>query len=132
MDRNLQHDTNYGFGLVRVNFSFTVNGTSAVATSSIRGVDPGVIASITYSATGKHIIVLSDKFRYVVAKSAALEDIASPDGAYATIGPVTNEGSSSIGPTFTVAQFDAAGVLTAHSARRMSVSLVLKNSTVGV
>lgn len=131
-DRNFEHGTNYGKGLVWLEFSFLANGASNPVSSGYRGVGTDVIKSITYTATGKYTIVLRDKFRYIICGDAGLWDIASPDGGYASFGNVSNEGSSTVGPTFVVATFSAAGTLTQFSARRVNVTLCLKNSTVGV
>lgn len=134
--RNLENGTNYGKGVVWLEFSFATNGASnpviTGASSTLRGaVGGGVdIVSITYAATGKYTIVTKDPYRYVQAKSCDLEDIASPDGAYASIGAVSGEGSTS-GLTVQVATFNAGGTLTQYTTRRISVFLALKNSTVG-
>lgn len=135
--RNFKTDAkNYAQGLVYLDFSFNTNGASnpviTGASSTLRGaVSPQDIVSITYAATGKYTILLSDKYRYVVGKSCDLEDVASPDGGYASIGNVTNEGSSTAGISVVVSTFVAAGTLTQFTGRRVSVSLCLKNSTVG-
>lgn len=134
MDRNLDHGRNVGKGLVYLDFSFLANGGSSPVAASFRGTALGdIIATVTYAATGKYTVKLQikDQVRYIVAKYADLEDIASPDGGYASIGNVTNEGAASQ-LTFVVSTFSAAGTLTAFSNRRVSVGLVLKNSTVGV
>lgn len=128
--RNLEQGFNYCKGAVYLDLSFLTNGTSNPLLSTLRGAGADVVASITYVATGKYTIVLKDAYRYIVGKTADLEDIASPDGSYASIGNVSGEGSGPL--TFVASTFVAAGTLTAFTGRRLTVSLVLKNSTVGV
>lgn len=135
MDRNLDHGRNVGKGLVYLDFSFLANGGSNPVAASFRGAALGdIVATVTYAVTGKYTVKLQikDQVRYIVAKYADLEDIASPDGGYASVGNVTNEGTAGSQLTFVVSTFNAAGTLTAFSGRRVSVGLVLKNSTVGV
>ncbi len=131
-NRNLDAGHNYGKGIVYLDFSFLTNGASNPVTTSYRGAGADVIASIVYAATGKYTITMKDPYRYIVTKYSDLEDIAVPDGGYASIGNVTNEGNSTLGPTFVVSTFAASGTGTQFTGRRVSVSVALKNSTVGV
>jgi len=111
-----------------IEFSFIANSGSNPSTISLHN---GCVASITYAATGKYTVVLSsrDTYNAVCFAGAEIEDAASPDGAYASIGNFSNEATSS--PlTFVVATFNAGGTLTQYSARRVFVSLVVKNSAV--
>lgn len=138
-DRNFENARNYGKGLVYADFSFLTNGTGAIAMSSLRGAGVDAIASVTRAAAGRITVVLKDKYRYVVSKYSALEDLASgsDDGSYSTEGPVSNEGSSTLAPSFDVFTRVVAGTKTdfgtggTGTARRVSVVLCLKNSTVG-
>lgn len=131
-DRNYEPSRRVGKGLFQVNFSFATNGASDPSLATLRGAGKDHVASITYAATGKYTVVLKDKYRYCAAKTPDLEDIASPDGGYASIGPVSNEGSGTLAPSFVVATFAANGTLTQFTTRRVSVFLDMKNSTVGV
>lgn len=131
-DRNLDTKRSYGKGLVDLDFSFLTNAGSNPLASSYRGASTDVVKSIAYAATGKYTVTLQDKYRYIVSKFADLEDASSPDGAGATIGPPSNEGSSTVGPSFVVTTCAADGTPTAYTGRRVSLSLTLKNSTVGV
>jgi hypothetical protein len=133
--RSLDTGHNYSKGLVYLDFSFLANGASNPTAASFRGITLGdVVLTCTYAATGKYTITLSSKenYRYIVDKGVDLEDISSPDGAYASIGNVTNEGSATVGPSFVVSTFSAAGTLTQFTARRISVWLCFKDSMVGV
>lgn len=130
-DRNLDSGRNFGKGMVYLDFSFLSNGASNPVASSFRGTALGdAVLSVVYVATGKYTITLKDKFRYVVDSGADLQDIASPDGAYASLGNISGEGGGTL--TCQVGTFTSGGVLTAFSGRRVCVRLVLKNSTVGV
>lgn len=133
--RSLDAGRNYGKGIVYLDFSFLTNGASNPTAASMRGVTIGdVIVSITYAATGKYTLVFSSKenYRYIVTKFADLEDVATPDGAYASIGNVTNEGSATVGPTLVISTWSAGGVATQYTGRRISVTLAFKDSAVGV
>lgn len=130
-DRNLESGKNVGKEVVYLDFSFLTNGASNPVASSFRGTVLGdFILSVTYVATGKYTVVLKDKWRYLIGKFADMEDIASPDGGYSSVGNVSGEGGGAL--TFVVSTFAANGTLTAFTGRRLSVSLILKNSTVGV
>jgi len=115
-------------GLVYLEFSFLANGASDPVTTSFRG---GGVATVSHAATGRYLVTLQDGYRYVSSKAVDLEDLGtgSDDGAYATIGPVANEGSGhTTALTFNVYTRAAAGTKTDYSARRVSLCLVLKNS----
>lgn len=109
-----------------IEFSFTANGASnptAVQNAS------NCLASIVYAATGKYTVTLSsrDFYNAVCFASAEMEDIASPDGAYCSVGIVGNEGTSSA-LTFVVSTFNAGGTLTQYTNRRIWVSLTVRNT----
>ena len=118
---------NYTTGVVRLDFSFTANGASDPATTTFRGEG---VASVVHSATGKYTVTLSDGFRYVISAMATLEDTGSGDGAAATVGTISNEGSSSA-ISLLVFTNAADGTKTDYSSRRVSLQLALKNSSVG-
>jgi hypothetical protein len=111
-----------------IEFSFVCNGASAPTTISLHN---GAVASITYAATGKYTVTLSSRDTYGVVcyAGAEIEAASSPDGAYASIGNFSNEGTSS--PlTFVVSTFNAGGTLTQYTNRRVWVALVARNSAV--
>lgn len=129
--RNLDHGFNFAKGLVYLDFSFATNNTSNPLTSSFRGGVDGV-QSVTYSAVGILIFTIKDRFRYVVSKTVELDDLnSSDDGAYASSGAVQNEGTATQ-MNFKLYTRAAAGTKTDYTGRRVNVSLVLKDSTVGV
>jgi hypothetical protein len=136
-DRNLDSGKNFGKGMVYLDFGFLTNGTGAIDMTTLTGGGKDAVLSVTRAAAGRITIVLKDKFRYVVRKSAELEDLASgsDDGSYATCGPVTGGGATAI--SFDVFTRVVAGTKTdfgtggTGTARRVGVSMVLKNSTVG-
>lgn len=135
MDANLETARRVGKGLVELDFSFLANNTSNPVLTSLRGVGTEMVDALTYSTTGILVVTLklAARCRYVVAKHVELEDLdSSDDGAYATSGPVNNEGSSTAKMNFKVYLRAAGGTKTNYSNRRVHVRLVLKNSTVGV
>lgn len=138
-DRNFESARNYGKGLVYADLSFLTNGTGAISLATLRGAGVDAIASIAHPAAGRYTITLKDKFRYVVSKYTELEDLATgtDDGSFATSGPVSNEGSSTLAPSFDVYTRVVAGTKTdfgaggTGAARRVHIVLCLKNSVVG-
>ena len=135
MDANLETCRRVGKGLVELDLSFLTNNASNPSLSTLRGVGTEMVDAITYSTTGILIVTLklSARCRYVVQKLVELEDLdSSDDGAYASAGPVNNEGSSTTKMNFKVYTRAAGGTKTNYSNRRVHVRLVLKNSTVGV
>jgi len=139
MDRNLDTGHNVGKGNVYIDFSFLTNNTSNPAVNTFRGADQSWIASVAYSAVGILLVTLSTKAncRYVIDKTVELEDLnAADDGAYASSGPVQNEGAAGANAatpmTFKIYTRAASGTKTDYTGRRVSVSMCLKNSTVGV
>lgn len=115
-------------------FSFNTNTTSNVNTALVVGIAVNAtngVNTIIYAATAQQLVTLGANHFYnkVIKGDAILEDAASPDGAYATIGNFANEGTSN--PlTFTVTTFNAAGSATTFSNRRVFVSLKLRDTTV--
>lgn len=138
-DRNFESARNYGKGLVYADLSFLTNGTGAISLTTLRGAGADAIASIAHPAAGRYTLTLKDKFRYVASKYCELEDLASgsDDGSYASAGPVSNEGSSTLAPSFDVFTRVVAGTKTdfgpggTGAARRVNVVICLKNSVVG-
>lgn len=118
-------------GVVAVVCSFNANGTSNPVSTSFRG---DGISTVVRDGVGEFTVTLKTghSYRYVISKFSALEDLAegSSDGAGSTVGPVSNEGSGTA-ISFKVYTRTAGGVLTDYTARRLSLMLVMKNSTAG-
>lgn len=120
-------------GQVDISFSFLLNGTGAIATSSIRGegILPG--GSIVYaSATGVYTVTLAqgEYYKYLITAKATLDDTAN-DGAYATIGGVTNEANGTTPIVFTLYTRAAGGTLANFTSRRCGVNIKAKNTLAG-
>lgn len=130
MDRSFYPSQTYGFARVYMEFFFLTNGSSSPVLSStnLQGVGLDVVSSITRTGTGVLVVQLSprDHFFKVIYKTADLDDTPG-DGAYATVGTVNNEGTSS-GIQFTVTTRAAAGTATDYSARKCNVQLAFRNS----
>jgi hypothetical protein len=128
-------------GVKNMSFSFNTNGTSNPTVSgtstTLRGGEP--VKSITRTAVGTFLITLNAGYyyRYDIGKTADLEAIASPDGAYATISAITGVGTSTGNITITVTTHAAGGTVTDFGtggtgvARRLSVFIDWKDSSVG-
>lgn len=118
----------YGHNREKISFSLVLNGSSDPDLTLAVGAG-NLIASATGSATGKLAVVLSEQDFYnaVLFAEAVLEDAASSDGAYATIGNFAHEGTST--PlSFQIATWSAGGSATAYTSRRVFVTLVLRNT----
>lgn len=131
-------------GLVQADFSFLTNNTSNPDPDDFRGCGgetggdgssgtanggPSVVSSITYdSATGKYLCTLADGYRHVVSSHASIDDAS--DSYQARIGAISNEGTGNTGtPVTVVVQVrDGSGTAQNSTGRRISVTLVLKNS----
>lgn len=135
MNRDLDTRKGVGKGMVALDFSFLTNNTSAPLLTSLRGADASWVASFTRNGAGDITVLLKPgaQARYVATKDVDMEDLnSSDDGAYATIGAVQNEAHATLGMSFKVYTRAAAGTKTDYTGRRVSVRLLLKNSTVGV
>lgn len=110
-----------------IEFSFTGNGGSAV-TAVQNASNYLTAASITYSATGQYNIVLASGCNYnsVVFADAVLEDAATEDGSYCTIGNFTQEGTSN--PLAFQINCWAAGGSATTTTRRIFVRIVVRNT----
>jgi len=128
-NRTFYPSFSYGSGRVFCDFAFNCNNTSNPLTSSLIGVGVDAVASLARSGTGVIVVAMKDAFVKCIKASAELDDSAN-DGSYATVGTLTNEGTSS-GLTFTIRTRVAAGTLTDFTARKCGVSLVLKNGNWG-
>jgi hypothetical protein len=124
-NRSFYPSFSYGFGRVYADFQFQTNGASPPLSATFDGAD--IIASIAYSAVGTLIITLKDNFNKVVSIMADLDDTVN-DGAYASIGSVTNEGTST--PiVFTLFTRSAGGTKTDYSGRTVRITAAFRNST---
>ena len=121
----------YGTERIKISFSLVLNGNSNPDLTLAVGAPTSLIASATGSATGKLAVVMGSGYNFpaVLFAEASLEDAASSDGAYATIGNFAQEGTAN--PlTFQIATWNAGGAATAFSSRRVFVTLVLKNTRI--
>ena len=128
-NRTFYPSFSYGSGRVFCDFAFNTNNTSSPLTSTLVGSGVDVISSLSRSGVGVIVVTLKDAFVKCIRASAELDDTAN-DGAYASVGTITNEGTSA-GLTFTIRTRVAAGTLTDFTARKCGVSLVLKNGNWG-
>ena len=114
-------------GQGRVNLSFELLGGGAAADLSLSTDAAQLVASATYSATGIFIVTMKDAWVSVVDASSGVDDTAN-DGAYATLGDITNEGTTT--PLTFKLRFRSAGGTLADPAlaRRIGVSLVMKDT----
>lgn len=131
-------------GLVYCHFSFLTNDTSDPAVSSFRGCGgltgtdaagsvsnsgPSAVASITRTGVGAYLVTLRDGYRFVQAAHASIDDGA--DALHARIGTISNEGSGATTAVTLALTVRSAATATESTSRRVSVSLILKNSASG-
>ncbi len=127
-NRTFYPSQSYGSSRVYAEFLFDTNNTSTPLTSTLDGGD--VVASFNRTGVGVIVVTLKDAFNKVIALDASLDDTAN-DGAYATVGNVTNEGTST--PiVFTIRTRAATGTLTDYAARRVRVAIAFRNGNWGV
>jgi hypothetical protein len=132
-NRNAYPSMNGGLGRFYLDFLFTLNGAASPSGTNglgtIDGCSPTFFASIVRTGTGVLVVTMADSWNRLVACPADVDDTPN-DGAYATVGNVTNEATST--PlVFTIRTRAAAGALTDYSARTCRVSLALRNTTAG-
>lgn len=116
----------YNEGQNDAELSFLTNGSSDPVVSSFRG--RRCIASITRVSTGKYLVTCTMQVVSVVAPGPDLADDAD-DGAYASIGSITGEASSSPLSFFLFTR-NSGGTKTDFTGRRASAQLVVKTSNV--
>lgn len=116
--------------LDRYYVEFELLGAGAAALTLSTDAAP-FVSGITRSNTGIFVVTLKDAWTKLVHASAEPDDTAD-DGAYATIGTVTNEGTAT--PLAFTIRFRAATGTKADPAasRRIRVSLALRNGNVGI
>jgi len=116
----------YGAGRVYCEFELLGGGAAATLTMSTDAAN--VVKSITRSGTGVFVVTMKDAFNKCVYKSGDADDTAN-DGAYCTIGNLTNEGTST--PLVFTLYFRAAAGTAADpaAARRIGVTLVLRDGS---
>ena len=119
-----------GLGQVFLNFELLGAGAAALTIPAAGGGAPWV-TSVTRSGAGVFVVTLKDAWNKCLFKSADMDDTLN-DGAYATVSDVTNEGTAT--PlVFTIRTRIAAGTAgDPAAARRIGVSLCLRNGAVGV
>lgn len=129
-NRTFYPSLSYGSSRVYLEFTFLTNNTSTPLLTTLDGAGIDTVLSFNRTGAGVIVVTLKDSFTKVIRASAELDDTAN-DGAYATVGNVTNEGTNS-GIAFTIRTRATAGTLTDYAARKCSVGLVLKNGNWGV
>lgn len=118
----------YGSSRVYAEFSFDTNNTSSPLMTTVDGAD--IIASLTRQSAGQILVTLKDTFNKVLALDASLDDTAD-DGAFATVGAVSNEGTST--PiTFIIRTRVVAGTKTDFTGRKVRVAIAMRNGNWGV
>jgi hypothetical protein len=117
-------------GVSRVNLDFYFKTNAGSNPSPVASYHEGAVSTNVYAATGKYTLTMSarDTYGAVIFATAEMEDGAS-DGAYATIGQFSSEGTSTA-LSFVVSTFNAGGTLTQYASRRVWICMVCLNSTV--
>lgn len=119
---------------IDIDFWFTANGASNPTV--VGGIGDGatglpnfLITSIVYAATGQFTVTMSSRCKVpeVVGHFADVTDIATEDGARASIGNFSNEGTSSA-LTFQVNTWTAGGAAVELTDRKVRVHLRIRNS----
>ena len=128
-NRTFYPSFSYGSGRVFLDFGFDTNSAANPLTSTLRGVGVDTVSTLVRSGVGVIVVTLKDPFVQLIRGDAFLDDTVN-DGAFATLGNVTNEGTNT-GLSFTVRTRAVAGTLTDYAARRVGVSLVLRNGSWG-
>lgn len=114
-----------GLGQVFLNFELLGAGASAL-TLPAGGAAAQVVASVTRSGPGIFVVTLKDAWNKCLYKSADMDDTLN-DGAYATVGTVLNEATATA-LSFQIFTRVAAGTIgDPAAARRIAVSLCLRN-----
>jgi hypothetical protein len=114
-----------GINQVFVTFELLGAATSALTIPS-DGAGAPWVASVSRSGVGIFVVTLKDAWNKVLFKSAELDDTLN-DGAYATCSNVANENTGTA-LTFTIRTRSAAGAAAdPAAARRIGVTLVLRN-----
>jgi hypothetical protein len=129
-NRTFYPSFSYGSGRVSLDMGFDTNNTSSPLLTTLRGVGVDTVLSLNRTGTGVIVVTLKDAFIQVIRGAAFLDDTPN-DGAYATLGNITNEGTNA-GLVFTVRTRVVGGAATDFAARRVGVSLVLRNGNWGV
>lgn len=125
----------YGYSPQEITFSFLGNGSSNPDVTKVQGC--ALVASLTHAATGEINVALNVPVNAVISHEADIDELASPDGSYCTIGNFANEGTSS-NLTFTVCVFTPGGTYAQKpladpgAGRRITVRLRVKKSASGV
>jgi hypothetical protein len=127
-NRNFEPCYSYGTSRIYAEFNFQANGASQPVLSTVDGAN--IVASLNRTGTGIIVVTLKDPFYRVVAVTCDVDDTLN-DGAYATVGNVTNEGTAT--PIqFTIRTRTAGGTAAdMAAARKIQVLMAFKNSNQG-
>lgn len=136
LNRQTHKADELGLGRVRCAFQFKTNNASDVTLTTVKGVTASSTAigsnqlpfvkSITHAAAGKLLVTLNDSVNLVVSADAELDDSVD-DGAYATVGNISNEGTATA-CTFNIFTRAAGGVKTDYVNRKVYVDMVVRNT----
>jgi hypothetical protein len=129
MANRIFYPSNSG-ALDRVYIDFELLGAGAAALTLSTDAAQ-FVSGVTRSGAGIYVVTLKDAWSKIIYKSAEMDDTLN-DGAYATCSDPTNE-STATPLKFTIRTRAAAGTAAdAAAARRIGVSLILRNGNVGL
>lgn len=115
-------------GTQEICFVFNTNNTSNPLTASFDGAK-SFIASVVRNAAGKFTVTFTDAVQKVLWVSPELDDTAN-DGAYATVGNISNEASATPLSMVLYTRAGATTTATDYAARRVMLRVCVRNSTV--
>jgi len=125
------------YGVDPEELAFYVVGAGAANPTFGAGCPGNMVTSITRTAVGKYTIQLAIPVQLVIAKYADPDDLASPDGSWATLGNVANEGTTT-GLSFQLSMFTPGGAYAQQpladiaAARKVRIVLRLQRTKWGV
>lgn len=119
----------YGVAPEEIDFYLVATGGAAAPTFGA-GCSSGMVASITYVSTGKNTVKLSIPVYKVIAHSVSVDDIASPDFSSGSLGPFSNEASTS-GLSFTLNTVTSAAAADLAANRKIRIRLRVQRANWG-
>lgn len=124
-NRTFYPSSTSGLGQVFLNFELLGAGAAAL-TIPASGAGAPWVKSITRTSTGLFVVTLVDPWNKVLFKCADLDDTLN-DGGYATVGTVLNEATATPLSFQIFVRAAAGSVADPAAARRLGVSLCLRN-----
>ena len=82
----------YGASPEEIAFSFLGNGASTPLLTSVQGC--ALIASLTHVSTGIIAVTMTVPINLVIIPDGNIDELASPDSSWVTVGDFANEGTS--------------------------------------